>query len=79
MQGKCVIVGMEQYTSKKTGDVYAKVLLVDEGSTDTVTVLTKDFTIMQQAFYTSIKCVFDYNEKYKQLSLLGYEPVTMGK
>lgn len=73
MQAKCVLVGMELYTSEKTNKQYARCLLVNEGTTNPVTVLSNDLSILSMALYTPLLCAFSFNEKFGKLSLEAFE------
>lgn len=73
LNGKCVLIGKEEYTSKKTDKKYAKLLLVEGGTTDVITIVQSDLVVLEIALYTSLNCVFDYSDKYKQLKLLSFE------
>lgn len=68
------MIAAESYVSKKTNQVYSKVLLNDPGTVDVVTVLCEDVELLDAPPGELYDCIFDYNEKYQSLKLLSMRP-----
>lgn len=76
---RAMYLGGELYTSGKTGQTSAKVLVMVPGDTDAISFFSKDMSLLNNAIGMLFDCVFDYNDKFGRLNLVSMVPTETNK